>query len=72
MATRLISLVVAFFMVASLEGMAQIGSSPESSSQGSSLSVSVPQPKKTVLKSTQRTISSILSLIHISEPTRPY
>lgn len=59
MATRLISLVVAFFMVASLEGMAQIGSSPESSSQGSSLSASVPQPKKTVLKSTQRTISSI-------------
>lgn len=59
MATRLISLVVAFFMVASLEGMAQIGSSPGSSSQGSSLSASVPQPKKTVLKSTQRTISSI-------------
>lgn len=46
MATRLISLVVAFFMVTSLEGMAQIGSSPESSSQGSSLSASVPQPKK--------------------------
>ena len=50
MATRLISLVVAFFMVASLEGMAQIGSSPGSSSQGSSLSASVPQPKKNCIE----------------------
>ena len=59
MATRLISLVVAFFMVASLEGTAQISTSPGGSSQGSSLSASVPQPEKPVLKSTQRIISSV-------------